>query len=239
MLQLPKFIGHRGVKALAPENTLASFNKAKALGFSWVEFDVMLTACGEAIIIHDHLLKRTTNGHGRVATKAYVELATLDAGSWFDPSFSGERIPTLKQTIACLAKLGLQANLEIKPSPHTDIATAERVVEIISKDWPATLPLPLVSSFSLSSLYAAKALMQKLPIGILYNKLPRNWQQAADELNAVSIHLNQCFIKPDKIQAIKDTGRLVLAYTVNDIKRAELLFNWGVSAVFSDLPLPG
>ncbi|MDF2866655.1 MAG: glycerophosphodiester phosphodiesterase [Gammaproteobacteria bacterium] len=238
MLHLPKLIGHRGVKGLAPENTLASFKKAKELGFSWVEFDVMLTACGEAIVFHDPLLRRTTNGKGRVARKTYAELSKLDAGTWFNSEFVNEPIPTLQQTIQCLAQLGLQANIEIKPTRGTDIATAQKTLEIIHEYWPQQLAKPLISSFSQLSLATVYALDSSLPLAMLYNKLPRDWKKTAEAFNCVSINLNQKYVTLAQITQIKQTGRLVLAYTVNDSQRAELLLDWGVDAVFTDYPLP-
>ena len=61
-LALPRVIGHRGAAAAAPENTLASIAKAKALGASWIEFDVKLTEDGHAVLFHDDRLERTTDG---------------------------------------------------------------------------------------------------------------------------------------------------------------------------------
>ena len=59
-------IAHRGASAYAPENTIAAMDRAFALGSNWIEFDVMLSADGEAFVFHDENLKRTTNGNGGV-----------------------------------------------------------------------------------------------------------------------------------------------------------------------------
>ena len=88
---LPPVIAHRGASAYAPENTLAAFVKAAQLGIRWIECDVMQAACGEVIIFHDETLERTTNGKGDVDRYPYSYLQSLDAGSWFDPIFSGEK----------------------------------------------------------------------------------------------------------------------------------------------------
>lgn len=237
-MHLPKLIGHRGLKGLAPENTLASFKKAKELGFSWVEFDVMLSACGEAIVFHDSRLKRTTNGKGWVSHKTYAELSKLDAGTWFNKAFANEPIPTLQQTLVCLAELELAANIEIKPSLGKDIATAQKTLEIIHAHWPQQLVKPLISSFSRLSLATVHSLDSTLPLAMLYNKLPRNWQKTADALNCVSINLNQKYVTLTQIRQIKQTGRLALVYTVNDFQQAQSLFAWGVNAIFTDSLLP-
>lgn len=237
MLQLPKLIGHRGLKGLAPENTLAAINKAKEHGFSWVEFDVMLAACGEAVIFHDHLLSRTTNASGYIARKSFAELCQLDAGAWFNHAYTGERIPTLAAALEFLKQQQLQANIEIKPTRGADIATAQKVLQVIDNCWPKQAAAPIISSFSLTSLYTVRQLNQHIPLGILYNKLPRNWQQAATELTCSSIHLNQAHLNLTQIKTVKASNRLVLAYTVNNDTLANSLFNWGVDAVFTDYPL--
>ena len=63
-MQLPKLIGHRGACAYAPENTIASFNKAQSLGCRFIEFDVMCSQDGEPFVFHDETLKGTSNGKG-------------------------------------------------------------------------------------------------------------------------------------------------------------------------------
>src|SRR5580704_12278143 len=93
-LRLPPVIGHRGAAAQAPENTLAGFRAARALGCAWVEFDVRLTVDGVPVVCHDDKLDRTSNGRGRISKLPLAAIRMLDAGSWFGPAFAGERIPT-------------------------------------------------------------------------------------------------------------------------------------------------
>ena len=93
-------IGHRGWPEAAPENTLASFDKALELGLEWVETDLRATADGEIVLLHDAGVERTTNGYGPVAQMTLLEAKELDAGAWFDPEFAGQRIPTLREFMA-------------------------------------------------------------------------------------------------------------------------------------------
>ena len=101
---LPWVIGHRGASGSAPENTLAAFRKAAALGARWVEFDVRLSADGRCILLHDDTVDRTTDGKGRADRMMLEDLAGLDAGAWFDREFAGETIPTLEETIDLLGE---------------------------------------------------------------------------------------------------------------------------------------
>lgn len=92
---LPKLVGHRGACDVAPENTLASFQRALDDGVDIVELDVRLSADGYVVVFHDEMVDRTTDGNGIVGGLTLAELQKLDAGSWFDARFAGERIPTL------------------------------------------------------------------------------------------------------------------------------------------------
>jgi len=92
-------IAHRGASDRYPENTLLAFESALKAGADAVECDVHLTADGEVVVIHDETVDRTTNGHGEVAALTLEELRQLDAGSWKDGRFAGQRIPTLREVI--------------------------------------------------------------------------------------------------------------------------------------------
>lgn len=234
--RIPPVIGHRGARAYAPENTLAGIYKAKALGVQWVEVDVMLTSCGEAILMHDTRLDRTTDGRGEVGKTPYSLIATLDAGAWFSEEFKGEPVPRFIDFIHCLKECQLGANIEIKPYPGKEKETARTVVEILHKHWPSILPPPLVSSFSLESMRVARQLDAQLLLGLLTYRWPRNWAALAKELNCFSVHAHYSRLNPKRVNLIKEAGYAALAYTVNEEERARRLFAMGVDAVFSDYP---
>ena len=90
MIKLPRVIGHRGACEYAPENTLASMTRAHELGVEWVEFDVCLTKDGQAVILHDPTVNRTTNGRGAIDELTYQQVRTLDAGAWFSEEFASK-----------------------------------------------------------------------------------------------------------------------------------------------------
>jgi glycerophosphoryl diester phosphodiesterase len=235
-LDFPRVIGHRGAVASAPENTLAGLRRAAALGVRWVEFDVRLTFDGSCVLLHDETVERTTNGAGRACDLTLAELQRLDAGSWFDPTFAGERIPTLEEAIAVLAELGLGANIELKPSPGQEAETARTALAIVRERWPEHLPVPLVSSFQEASLAAAREAMPEAPRGLLVGAAPADWRQRAEDLDCATIHGDHRKLEPGTVRAMAQAGYPVLAYTVNEAARAATLFEWGVAAVFSDSP---
>src|SRR5215475_6599931 len=92
-------IAHRGASGTCPENTLAAFRRAQELGAHMIELDVQLTRDGEVVVMHDWTLARTTDGRGRVASRTLAELRQLDAGSWFDPGYAREPVPTLREVL--------------------------------------------------------------------------------------------------------------------------------------------
>lgn len=106
--------GHRGASKYAPENTLASFALAAKLKADYAELDVQLTKDGEVLICHDDSVNRTSNGKGKVASLTLAQLKELDAGSWKDPKFAGERFPTLREALELSAREGVGLYIEIK-----------------------------------------------------------------------------------------------------------------------------
>jgi glycerophosphoryl diester phosphodiesterase len=106
----PKVIAHRGLRSEYPENTLLSISKALELdGLYGIEFDVDL--CDQPVVLHQETLlpdpsfarlmpaSRNFTSRNWVAEHSAHEILQLDAGSWMDPKFSAERIPTLRQVL--------------------------------------------------------------------------------------------------------------------------------------------
>ncbi len=231
-----QIIGHRGASAYAPENTMSAFKQAQALGCSFVEFDVMLSADGEALVFHDETLKRTTNGRGKFGLVTAEYLQTLDAGKWFSKYYKGEHIPLLRDVLEWMAGTNVQANIEIKPYPGFTEPTAIAVLTHISRFWPQGKTLPLVSSFDLDALRICRSMSPELPIGLLLSEWQENWLQLADEQQCFSVHLSLKDATQARIHEIKKHGYAVCIYTVNRKRKAAKLFGWGVDAVFSDYP---
>ena len=235
-LELPRVIGHRGAARHAPENTLAGLAAARRLGLDWVEFDVMLTADGHPVLMHDDSLKRTTGLDRLLCDTTLAELRRLDAGSWFGPAFAGEPVPTLLETFDALARLGLGANIEIKPAPGQAVATARVTVEAVKRAWPAGLPAPLVSSFEVAALEVARDLAPELPRGYLVDELPPDWQATALGLGCVSVHPWHEPLTQSQARQLKAAGYRIVVYTVNEGASARELLDWGVDAVITDDP---
>ncbi len=235
--KLPKVIGHRGAKAYAPENTVASIETAAGLGVEWVELDVKLTRDGVPIIFHDEDLGRTTNGVGLIAETNYDDLRDLDAGSWFGDSFERVRIPTLEEAVDILLKHNLGLNLEIKPCPGREKETAEVALDHLSQIWD-DLDKLLISSFQHVSLEAALDLAPDFARGLLIggHEMPENWKEIAEYLDVSTINLGADLVTRQVADEVMDFEKPLLVYTVNDPMQARALQKLGVDGFFSDNP---
>ncbi|OGT30327.1 MAG: hypothetical protein A3E87_01170 [Gammaproteobacteria bacterium RIFCSPHIGHO2_12_FULL_35_23] len=231
---LPKLIAHRGASAYAPENTLSAMHKAKQIGAEWVEFDVQLTADFEAVVFHDDEIDRTTNGSGPVIDKTLAELRQLDAGSWFAPTFTGEKIATLAEIVDCLREEALLMNVEIKPGPSQTDQLILAIDAVLKIHWPAGLASPLLSSFNWNYLYLIKNLKLGYPLAILMHEWQEDWLDHAKALNCVSVNVNENLLTLERVSLIKQAGFGLLAYTVNTVSRAQQLYEWGVDGLFTD-----
>ena len=235
-LHLPAVIGHRGAAEIAPENTLSSLRLAHSEGSRMVEIDVRLSADGVPILLHDATLDRTTSGQGFVTEWTANALHALDAGSWKSQHFLGESVPTLHDVITLCMELDLELNIEIKPNDQQDSQTARAIAAVLQASWPDTLALPLISSFSLSSLITMRDEAAFLPRGILFERRPDNWKELAHSVGAKSIHLWERTETPESIADIASDDFLILVYTVNDIAAAKIWLDSGANAVISDCP---
>lgn len=230
---LPRWIAHRGGGALAPENTLAGFRLAARLGYRAVEFDVMLTADGEPVLIHDETLERTTTGSGRVADQDWRMIAGVDAGIRFHKAWAGEPLPRLAEALELCAVLGLAANVEIKPAASHDEATGRVVAETVARQWPPERPL-LLSSFSELALAAARSAAPALPRALLVERIPEDWAVRLRRLGCVALHARAETLASGQVAELAAAGVQLAAYTANSHELAETCFGMGVSAVFTD-----
>jgi len=223
----PRIVAHRGGGALAPENTLGAIRKGASMGFKGVEFDVMLTADALPIIIHDETLERTTNGRGEVPAMKYSELVSLDAGG-------GERIPTFEEAARLCRELGVWANVEIKPARGHERATG-LAVSLLARDlWRAAALPPVLSSFSIVALEAAREAAPELPRGYLVKEIPGNWRETMQRLGCVSLHCHHEYLTEKLAAGIHDAGYSIALWTVNEAADGKRLLAMGADCLITD-----
>lgn len=245
MWPYPTVAAHRGGGTLAPENTLAGFRCGMAYGFRAVEFDVMLSADGHAVLMHDASFGRTLSGVGKVEEHSLLQLQMLDAGGWHSPQFAGESVCTLAQALTFCRAHNIWMNVEIKPSSavlavHTGEVAAAQVGAFFADALAAHVvgqndrSLPLFSSFSFDALMAAKRVAPGIPRGFLMDVIGPDWLTQLQALDAVALHTNYKNLTPALASMVKQAGYGLFCYTVNDPARAAEIRAWGVDGFCTD-----
>jgi glycerophosphoryl diester phosphodiesterase len=230
-LAYPRIIAHRCGGALAPENSLAGLKIAARLGCRGVEFDVMLSADGIPLLLHDETLERTTTGKGRVADLSAAAIRQFDAGGPHHPAYAVSPAPTFAEAMACCAQLGLWTNIEIKPAGGHEAATGACVGNWLAHHWDGN---GVVSSFSTTALAAAQHAVPDLPSALLVRNLPEDWTARLHAAKAQAIHLAAETITATQAAALGKTPWA--CYTVNQRMTGERLFALGCHAIFTDRP---
>jgi glycerophosphoryl diester phosphodiesterase len=236
MWPYPKVVAHRGGGTLAPENTIAALRCGLAYGFRAVEFDVMLSKDGIGVVMHDPDFGRTVAGEGNVARTPASDLVRKDAGAWFGPGFAGETVPLFTEVVDYCRSQRIWMNIEIKPEAETGRWVAQKTRARFSAELRAgTLSeVPLLSSFSMAALAAARDAAPELPRACLFDTIPDDWQEQASGLRAVAIHTNHKHLTATLAQAVTAAGYGLFCYTVNTPERASELLAWGVNGFCTD-----
>ena len=223
----PRIVAHRGGGALAPENTLGAIRLGASMGFKGVEFDVMLAGDATPVVIHDETVDRTTDGKGAVPTMTYEELSRLKIGKH-------ERIPKYAEAAGLCRELGVWANVEIKPARGHERATGEAVARMTRELWRGAPLAPLLSSFSVEALAAARSVAPELPRGYLVDKLPADWLDTMRRLDCVALHCNRKSLTGQLAIEIHQAGYSILLWTVNEPAEARRLRALGADCLVTD-----
>lgn len=231
----PRWIAHRGAGRLAPENTLAAFRLGASHGYRMYECDAKLSADGVVFLLHDATLERTTNGTGVAGEHAWSQLSRLDAGSWHSRAFAGEPLATLEALARHCRAQGHWLNIEIKPTPGTELATGRAVAELAARLWANDMERrPFLTSFQPDALKGAQETAPHLPRGLLLDTLQDGWRDMAQALGCVAVVCNHALWDAGTVAHARDAGLRTLAYTVNDEWAVQRLLALGLDGVITD-----
>jgi glycerophosphoryl diester phosphodiesterase len=220
-------LGHRGASADAPENTLAAFKTALQWGAAGIELDVQFSSDHQVVVIHDETLDRTTDGKGQVNRRSLAHLKALDAGLWFSAEFAGVRLPTLAETLA-FADGKLLLDIEIKKCRDSK-ELARDVVGLLN---PYNPDQYLITSFDKTAIEQVKAMQPGLRTGLLANRRRRGiWQGSWD-----FIILHDALVEKRLLRLANESGKRIIAWTVNDEKRMKDLIEQGVGRMITNHP---
>ncbi|MFD0022126.1 glycerophosphodiester phosphodiesterase [Streptomyces sp. NPDC058382] len=247
----PLVLAHRGASAYAPENTLAAVDRARALGFDWVENDVQFTRDGVLVVIHDTDLKRTTDaeevfpGRAPWAVKDFTaaEIARLDAGSWFGPQYAGARVPTLKQYLERIGRNQQNLLLEIK-SPEIYPGIERATLDVLDQegwlDRSHVRDRLVIQSFGADSVRKVHEQRPDVVTGFLGTpavaELPA-YARFTDQINPTYTSVSDDYVAA--VHALKGPHLKALrvnAWTVNDAQTARQVAGHGVDGIITNAP---
>jgi len=126
----PLLFAHRGLSAIAPENTMAAFRLARERGVPGIELDIHLLASGELVVVHDPDAMRTCGQSLRFETATLADVRSLDAGSWKGSAWSGERVPLLAEVFEEFGDT-IYYDIEIKSKTAEDKGTELALSKLI------------------------------------------------------------------------------------------------------------
>ncbi len=220
---------HRGASADAPENTLASIQKAIDYGAEYVEIDVMLTKDGVAILNHDATFKRTTGLALAPKEVTYDFVKGLDVGSHFSDDFSGERVPTLEEALL-LCKGRIRVLIDLKDSGNSS-ELVEAVLQTVEE-------LSMVSecriqSFNSTILKEVRLRNPDINLGQIIYLYSGN-------LNALDVDfytIKTNILTRQFVNQAHAAGREVWVWTVNSELALREVFRFDIDGVITDYPV--
>ena len=216
---------HRGASGYAPENTIPAFELARTMGAGGIETDVQITADGVLVLVHDSKVDRTTDGAGNVADLTWAELSALDAGSWFDARFAGERIVRFDAFLdwafpADGASTGLTICLEIKAP-----AATEPVIEMLTARRLTARPDLHLSSFNWDAALRAHEAFPELVVGFLTPRFNEGEIARVTVAGLPQICPRADLLTPALVAAAHVLGLNVRAWGVGTREHLELVYS--------------
>lgn len=246
---LPLIIGHRGAAAVAPENTLLSFERALTDGADGIEFDVRLAEDAVPVVIHDSTLRRTAMRRGQIAGLSSSELMEIDVGSWFNQrrprlaqaQYALARIPTLANVFEMMKDRRALLYLEMKCGAKDRHALAREVVKLIEEfSFHARI---IVESFDLASVAEIKRLNSSIRTAALFD---RKWSrpapsalsliERAHNCGAEEIALHRSLARRRSVAEATKRGLETVVWTVDNPAWVERAIKFGVGAIITNHP---
>ncbi len=222
---------HRGASGHAPENTLVAMKIAKDMNADFCEIDIQETADGKLILLHDGSLKKTTGVEKGIWEVNFDEIKDLDAGSWFDEKYKGEKIPVFSAFLDSL-KGKMKLNIELKTNKH-EKKLADLAVKIVKeKKFEKEC---FFTSFAYSQIKRVKELDKTMKVGLIFSKSPKDFDVfTAKDIDLLSVH--HSLVNEEFVKKAKENGKEIHVWTVNDEAVMKRLIDLGVTSIITNNP---
>ncbi len=239
-IHYPMLFGHRGYSAVAPENTLESFQMCVDRGIPGVELDVHLCKTGELVVVHDSNLKRVSGQDVVVENLTFGELRALDVGSHKDAKYRGAQIPLLSELFEqCGGKLYYDIELKCQSPKDTGLALQTwKTIKGFGMEKRC-----LISSFNPFTIRTFNTVSKgALPTAVIFaddDGVPWIFRHGWGRHIAKCTYLKPDFHQVDERMFTKFHGRRgypIMVWTVNKAQDCERLLRLGVEGIISNNP---
>ncbi|HYP13031.1 MAG TPA: glycerophosphodiester phosphodiesterase [Bryobacteraceae bacterium] len=242
--------GHRGARAVLPENTLPAFEYAIKAGVDVLELDMAVTKDNVVVVSHDPTINpaicRGPREHVAIRELTLAELREYDCGALKNPSYPKQqnipktRMPTLSEVFGLAPKGGFDFNIETKISPRSpELAPSPEefvklVLDVVRKH--KLEKRIILQSFDFRTLHAMKKLAPEIRLSALYTGEPRSFTEIAREAGASIVSPEFHLVTKAEVQAARKAGLQVVPWTANTEADWAKLVECGVDAIISDDP---
>jgi glycerophosphoryl diester phosphodiesterase len=219
-------IAHRGGAAVAPENTLAAFQRAIDDGADWIELDVQENADGVVVVSHDSDFMKVAGVNLKVWEATNDELRDIDIGSFFAAQYADQRVPTLREVLEqASGHLGIV--IELKYYGH-DHSLEAKVVDLVEQT--GMVSDVMVMSLKLEGVRKTRALRPDWTYGLL------NTVSLGDltRLDLDFLALNATAATPSMIRRAHNRGMKVYVWTVDDPVQMSVMLSRGADGIITD-----
>jgi glycerophosphoryl diester phosphodiesterase len=223
-----EIIAHRGASGAAPENTMASFQRAIVDKADWIELDVQENADDVIVVVHDSDFLKVARSNLKVWNATNESLRDLDIGSWYASEYSNQRVPTLRQALE-LAKDKLGVVIELKYYGH-DRNLESRVADIVEQTGMESDIM--IMSLKIDGLRKVVALRPAWTRGLL------NTASIGDltRLDLNFLALNSSAASAAMINQAHKQGIKVYVWTINDPVQMSVMMSRGIDGIITDEP---
>jgi len=243
--------GHRGARAVLPENTLPAFEHAIAAGADMLELDLAVTKDNVLMVFHDPAVNRKIctgpEGESRIRFMTLAEVKAFDCGAKANPEFPrqaavpGTRIPTFDEVLALAPKGSFGFNIETKidekkPELAPDPAAFAWLLVGAIRSHKLESRV-MVQSFDFRTLKEVHAIAPEIKLCALYGGFPKDLVKISKEAGGVSIVVPHLMvITKAKVKKSHKNGRQVVPWTVNTPGAWDKMIRAGVDAIITDDP---
>lgn len=217
-------MAHRGWSGKAPENTMTAIRLALAEpAIRGIEIDVQLSRDGVPVLIHDFTLERTTSGRGLVMDHTLEELRELDAGSWFNERFAGERIPTLEEVLQAV-KGRCTLNIELKATSDMYPGIAEKVLELLERH--EMKQEVCITSFDHDLIRQVRELDATVETGLIVMGRPVLMLEQLEAAGANILSMGYPYLTRELACEALEKGYKVIAWTIDEPSHIRAVMSW-------------